>query len=212
MSAPPLTRRASLQRIGALAGAWALSRNQAEARRAGTPTPPTEQEKAAMARHAEAFMREFKVPGMSVSIACQGQMVYEAGFGLADTTTQEQVTPQHLFRIASVTKPITSSAIYTLVEEGKLRLNDRIFAPSGILGERYGHIAGPHLDEVTVHHLLTHTGGGWENDGQDPMFFQPQLNHEALIDWALRTHPLKHAPGEHYAYSNFGYCVLGRVI
>ena len=209
---PSLTRRASLQRLGALAGAWALSDHAAHARPSGSPTPPTEGEKAAMARYAAAFMGQFQVPGLSVAIACQGRLVYEAGFGVADTATQEKVTPQHLFRIASMTKPITSAAIYTLVEQGKLRLADRVFGRSGILAERYGNIAGPHLGEVTVHHLLTHTGGGWENDDADPMFFQLQLNHEALIDWVLRTHPLKHAPGEHYAYSNFGYCVLGRVI
>jgi len=46
----------------------------------------------------------------------------------------------------------------------------------------------------------------------DPMFRQPSMNHRELITWALREQPLQFEPGTHYAYSNFGYCILGRVI
>src|SRR5262249_5932535 len=59
---------------------------------------------------------------------------------------------------------------------------------------------------------LTHTAGGWSNHGNDPMFAHPQMNHRELIAWTLKNHPLEHEPGTHYAYSNFGYCLLGRVL
>src|SRR5262249_37060823 len=60
--------------------------------------------------------------------------------------------------------------------------------------------------------LLTHTAGGWDNSKNDPMFSHPELNHAQLIERTLRERPLDHVPGEVFAYSNFGYCLLGRVI
>jgi len=209
-----MNRRTSLKRFGALAGALAFRAVGGEARATGSGLPhvPTEAEAQAMENHVHPFMKQFKVPGLSVAIALSGHTVYRNGFGFADRTTHEKVTPASMFRIASVTKPITSVAIHTLVEQGKLRLTDHVFGPTGILKARYGHIHRPHLDKITVHHLLTHTGGGWQNDGNDPMFLHPEMNHEQLITWTLENQPLTNAPGLHYAYSNFGYCVLGRVI
>ena len=50
------------------------------------------------------------------------------------------------------------------------------------------------------------------NDGTDPIFRNPRMSHKELITWAIEDVALTHPPGEHYAYSNFGYCILGRVI
>lgn len=72
--------------------------------------------------------------------------------------------------------------------------------------------SGSRVAEITVEHLLTHTAGGWTNDGNDPMFRAPTLGHAQLIATTLRTQPLSTAPGTAYAHSNFGYCLLGRVI
>ncbi|MGH7869222.1 MAG: serine hydrolase domain-containing protein [Candidatus Dormibacteraceae bacterium] len=68
------------------------------------------------------------------------------------------------------------------------------------------------MEDVTVEHLLTHTAGGWQNDRADPMFSHPAMDHQQLISWTLAHQALTHPPGQQYAYSNFGYCVLGRVI
>jgi CubicO group peptidase (beta-lactamase class C family) len=68
------------------------------------------------------------------------------------------------------------------------------------------------VEEITIDHLLTHTSGGWDNSSDDPMFENQGMDHAQLITWTLDTKPLKNPPGTHYAYSNFGYCVLGRVI
>ncbi|HEX4349447.1 MAG TPA: serine hydrolase domain-containing protein, partial [Verrucomicrobiae bacterium] len=56
--------------------------------------------------------------------------------------------------------------------------------------------------------------GGWDNSGKaiDPMFYRPKWNHRELITWTLHNLPLENEPGTHYAYSNFGFCLLGRVI
>jgi CubicO group peptidase (beta-lactamase class C family) len=71
---------------------------------------------------------------------------------------------------------------------------------------------GSQIGDITIEHLLTHTSGGWPNDRTDPMMRQPELDHAALISTTLRRQPLANPPGEAFAYSNFGYCVLGRVI
>ena len=165
-----------------------------------------------MAGIARKFLDEHKVPGLSVAIARHGQFVYREAFGFADKATAEKTTPTHRFRIASISKPITSVAIFTLIEQGKLKLDDLVFGPDAILGFDYGKNYPERVLKITLRHLLTHTGGGWTNDGNDPMFRKPAYHHRELITWALANQPLPHAPGEHYAYSNFGYCILGRVI
>ena len=63
-----------------------------------------------------------------------------------------------------------------------------------------------------MQHLLEHSAGGWTNDNADPMFQQPGLSQVDLISWTLDNAPLTSDPGINYAYSNFGYCLLGRII
>jgi CubicO group peptidase (beta-lactamase class C family) len=118
----------------------------------------------------------------------------------------------NLFRIASVSKPITSAAAFSLIEKGDLRTEDTIFGERGLLGTRYGRQPyGQGIEQITIDHLLTHTSGGWDL-WNDPMFFNPQMDQAELISWALNTVPLKNPPGKVFAYSNFGYCLLGRVL
>jgi CubicO group peptidase (beta-lactamase class C family) len=108
---------------------------------------------------------------------------------------------------------ITSAAIFTLVEQDRVKLSDRVFGHGALLGTDYGQPPYSNgINEITVEQLLTHTSGGWTNDNRDPMFSHPAMNHAELITWTLANRPLDNPPGQHYAYSNFGYCVLGRVI
>jgi CubicO group peptidase (beta-lactamase class C family) len=159
------------------------------------------------------LVEDFRLPGLSVAMARDGKMVFERGYGWADRDGAEKVTPQHRFRIASISKPITSVALFTLLEAGHLRLDDRVFGASGLLGSDFGGPPyTPHIEEIRVVHLMTHTCGGWTNDGKDPMFRHPEMKHAELIRWTLANQPLLNIPGEKYAYSNFGYCLLGRVI
>jgi CubicO group peptidase (beta-lactamase class C family) len=179
----------------------------------GEAAEPTPAERAAMATSARAFMATYAVPGFSVAIGHSGRIIYQDAFGLADRDKNEPLTPMHLFRIASVTKPITSTAIFGLIEQDRLRLDERIFGAGGVLGTEFGGPPyKPGVDEITIEHLLTHTGGGWNNTHDDPMFMNLGMNHAQLIKWVLRNRPLDHPPGQAYAYSNFGYCLLGRVI
>jgi CubicO group peptidase (beta-lactamase class C family) len=216
-----LSRRQALQRIAQAAGIASFAGLVSPAKLLLAANPqgpradlPTGQENAAMFRLGRAFMAQFFAPALSVAIVRDSKFVYERPFGMADDKQQQhtECSNTSLFRIASVTKPITSVAIFTLLEQGKLNLNDKVFGPSGILAEDFGKTFKQYVTDVTVDHLLTHTSGGWPNDDTDPMFKNNSWDHKKLITDAIATIPLTYQPGTHWAYSNFGYCVLGRVI
>lgn len=159
------------------------------------------------------FMDDYEVPGLSIAISKGGRLVFAAGFGTADKSTGQQVNTNHRFRIASLSKPITSIAIHKLIQQKRLAYEMPVFGPQSILGTEYG--TQPYSDavkQITLEHLLTHTVGGWGNKGRDPMFMHPEFSHDELISWTLDNQPLTKPPGREYAYSNFGYCVLGRII
>jgi CubicO group peptidase (beta-lactamase class C family) len=200
----PESRRAFLRfAAGAMTVRW-------EAAAADTPSP---EERAGMEGVASAFMSAHLVPGLSVAVARDGELLYERGFGFADRDKNERVMPPHLFRIASVSKPITSVTLFRLMEDKRLTLEDTVFGPRGILGDGFGKTPYKRwVEEIRIKHLLTHTCGGWQNDGADPMFRNPEMNHKQLIAWAIDKVALGYPPGEHYAYSNFGFCILGRVV
>lgn len=174
---------------------------------------PTGQQHVQMANLGRDFRQQFFAPALSVAIVRDSRFVFEVPFGVADSQNHTQCTNDSLFRIASVTKPITSVAIFTLIEQGKLNLTDKVFGPGAVLGNDYGKPPyKQYVTDVTVDNLLTHTSGGWPNDSTDPMFRFNSWDHAKLIAWTLVNLPLTYPPGQHWAYSNFGYCVLGRVI
>jgi CubicO group peptidase (beta-lactamase class C family) len=162
---------------------------------------------------AVSFMQSYDVPALGIAVVHRGRLVYQDAFGFADTAAQERLTPKHRFRIASLSKPITSVAVLTLVEQGLLSLDDRPFDSRGMLRATFGIAKDiPFLDQITIDHLLTHTSGAWPNTVADPMFQRPELDHRELIAWTLRTQAPTRSPGETFAYSNFGYCLLGRIV
>ncbi|MFN0078937.1 MAG: serine hydrolase domain-containing protein [Prosthecobacter sp.] len=161
---------------------------------------------------AEGFLHEHGIQGLSIAYGRDGTVEFEHGYGFADTDGKEAVTPEHRFRIASVSKPITATAVMMSVEKGQLKLDDKVFGPQSVLGDAYGSKLPESVLAITIDHLLTHTSGGWANDKNDPMFKNAAMKHDELIAWTLANQKQTHKPGEHYAYSNFGYCVLGRVL
>src|SRR5580700_1693029 len=170
------------------------------------------------------FMLKYRPPGAALAVSKDGRLVYARGFGFADVERQEPARPLSLFRIASISKPFTSTAVFQLVQQGRLRLDDKVFA---ILKLQPFLERGARLDErihaITVHHCLQHTAG-WDRDkGFDPMgaAAAEEVAHALGVPLPIRPEhiirytmgrPLDWNPGTKYAYSNFGYCVLGRVI
>ncbi len=206
-----VTRRNLLRNLGVTAAAASvpIPRVFAQAQYGGS----NGQERGEMGRIAGEFRRQFSVPATSIAISRDGRFVYDQAVGMADRQHLTQASQDSLFRIASITKPITSVTIFSLMEQGKLKLTDKVFGPAGILGIKYGKPPyKQYVADITVDHLLTHTEGGWPNDDNDPMMHNDGWDQTKLITETIANNPLANPPGTHWAYSNFGYCVLGRVI
>lgn len=176
---------------------------------------------ASVEKTVKSFMRKWSIAGASISISVDGRLVYAHGFGYADTTTREEVQPYHKFRIASISKLITGIAVMSLVEEGKLSLNDRVFGPDAILSDTwFSNPRDKRVYGITVGHLLSHEGG-WTQRWGDQMFMpviiaenmgvKPPADTRTIIRYALDKR-LHFTPGTGRAYSNLGYSILGLVI
>jgi CubicO group peptidase (beta-lactamase class C family) len=169
------------------------------------------------------MMREFmvsnKVSAGSLAITYNGRLVFARGYtwSKADLPATE---PTSLFRIASLSKPVTSAGIIKLVEENQLGLDDK-FIDILPYGTAAGQTMDPNLGKVTILHLLEHLGG-WDRDTAfDPMFADKKISKTlgkplpvttADIITFMNGQSLQYEPGTKFAYSNYGYCLLGRVI
>ena len=168
------------------------------------------------------FLARHGIPGAAVAVAKDGRLVYARGFGLADIEANEPVQPTSRFRVASVSKPITGVIAMRLVEDGLLDLDASAFGYLPDLPAPTGATEDDRLADITVRDLLRHSGG-WDRDGTgyDPMFdlvdianamgTDPPADVETVVRY-MRGRPLDFTPGARYAYSNFGYAVLGRVL
>ncbi|TWT89441.1 serine hydrolase [Stieleria varia] len=173
-------------------------------------------------RSMKEFLAEHRVPGASIAVTHHGKVVFARGYGYADIAKREQVEPESLFRIASISKPITAVAILQLVEHGKLKLEDKVFDVLDYEDAiaKADHFE-PRLRDITIEHLLQHRGG-WDRDQSFDAMFQsvrfaeqvgvaPPADQTTVIT-AMLSQKLDFDPGERYAYSNLGYCMLGQVI
>lgn len=168
---------------------------------------------AGMDQAVTAFMSKYAIPGLSLAITQNENLVYVKAYGKSDVEAGLNAAPHDLYRLASLSKQITSITIMKLLDSGKIHMTDKVFGAGGILGTVYGtQPYGTNITNITVGELLHHTAGGWPNDGSDPMFTNPTLTAGQLISLTLDNRPLLTTPGTTYAYSNFGYCILGRVI
>ena len=167
------------------------------------------------------FVAEHKLPGAQLAIGRNGNVFYSRGFGYADVDAKFPLQPEHRFRIASISKSITAVAVVKLAAEGRLRLDERIV---DVLGTKFPFTANPtdlRLRQITIQHLLNHSAGWDRTESFDPMFRSPEICAELQcpapagpVDTMqyMWTRPLQFDPGTKYVYSNFGYCVLGRII
>jgi CubicO group peptidase (beta-lactamase class C family) len=154
----------------------------------------------------------YGIPGAQVAITRNNKIVYLESFGQADIDAEIAVDDNLLFRIGSISKPITLTAISKLVADGQLSLDDHVFGPSSILGTVYGTLPYDSEEEsITIEHLIEHTAG-FTNSPFDIMFDDNALTQADLISKVLDERSLAYSPGSTYAFSNFGYSLLGRII
>ncbi|MDQ8024004.1 MAG: serine hydrolase domain-containing protein [Moraxellaceae bacterium] len=172
------------------------------------------------------FIRDRQIPAANLVVRYKGTVVLERGYGWQDSACKTKMGYGGSFRLASLTKMLTNAQVYALEREGKLRLSDPVFCVSGqsrcILTVPGLVNVDPRLAQVTVQHLLDHTGGlnasisG--NPTDDVRLVATNLGvpsppaRNDIIRHHLSNRTLDFAPGTQQHYSNFGYVVLGGVI
>jgi CubicO group peptidase (beta-lactamase class C family) len=143
-------------------------------------------------------------PSLSLSVVKDGRLVFAKPYGSSDGTAEAHVSS--LYRVASVSKTVTSAAINKLIDQGKLNLDSKVFGPGAVLEELYGtlpYTAG--VPNITIKHLLTHTSG----IGDNQVMWDPAAT-TAQVMAAVVNGPMN-GQGT-FAYSNINFYVLGRVI
>jgi len=155
----------------------------------------------------ERALRTFEVPGAAVLVVKDGQIVTAKGFGVRRLGELAPVTPRTLFGIASNTKAFTAAAMAMLVDEGKVRWDDRVIdhLPEFQMSDPYV------TREMRVRDLFTHRSGLGLGAG-DLMYFPPSDLGRAEIVRRLRFVPLAHSFRERYDYDNILYIVAGELI
>lgn len=168
------------------------------------------------------FFKSWSIVGASVAIMHNGSLKFAKGYGRVDQVGHNIVQPTNTFRVASISKLITAISIMKLVDGGKLKLSDKVFGAQGIFDDKtFQSLPDYRMYHITVEHLLRHSSGWSLLTFGDPMFKQRYIASELglqspptlddIIKFVL-SNRLPYAPGTRYEYSNFGYCLLGRVI
>jgi CubicO group peptidase (beta-lactamase class C family) len=148
------------------------------------------------------------VPGAAWGIVIDGQLAHTGVTGYRDVPSKAPVTPDSVFRIASMTKSFTAIAILKLRDEGKLSLDD----PAEKYVPEMKALVYPTSDapKITIRHLLSHAEGFPEdNPWGDQQLADTDEQLSAMIRAGI---PFSNAPGVAYEYSNFGFAILGRIV
>jgi CubicO group peptidase (beta-lactamase class C family) len=155
-------------------------------------------------RWLEFQMRQSEQPGVAFAVAHEGRIVLDEALGHADLATGEMLTPRHRLRVASHSKSFTAAAVMRLVEQGKLRLDDRVGT----------HVEGlhPQVAKVTLTQLLSHSAG-LTRDGEDAGQWVDRRPFLSLGELrAALAEPLAIEANTRFKYSNHGYGLVGLVI
>lgn len=162
----------------------------------------------AIDRQFEDFQRDTPTPGLVYGVVAEGRLVHVRGFGVQDLTAKRPVTPDTLFRIASMTKAFTALSILSLRDAGKLSLDDLAekYVPE-MRGWKYPTSDSP---RIRIRDLLSHVAGfvtddPW-GDRQTPM---PEAEFTRLLRTGV---PFSRVPDTAHEYSNFGYALLGHIV
>ncbi len=155
--------------------------------------------------YVESRMEKAHIPGLSIAVVREGNLIKARGYGLANIELGVPATEHTVYQYASITKPFTAAAILLLQQDGKLKLTD-------LLIDLLPKI--PHAwSNITVRHLLTHTSG-IKSYTSLPVFtdhLRKDYTQEEVIH-VVSGFPLESSPGEKFAYNNSGYYLLGMII
>jgi len=144
--------------------------------------------------------------GAVALVVKNGKVLYRKAFGMANMELGVKMKPENVFRIGSITKQFTASAILKLRDEGKLSLDDDI--------TKYIADYPTHGHQITIKHLLTHTSGIKSYTGMDTWDAEVRKKDFTpleLIDF-FKDQPMDFDPGEEWRYNNSAYFILGHII
>jgi CubicO group peptidase (beta-lactamase class C family) len=154
------------------------------------------------------FAKSARVPGIAYGVLIDGQLVHTGSVGVRELVNRTPITPDTVFRIASMTKSFTALCILKLRDEGKLSLDDPVekYVPE-LANLKYPTSDSPKL---TIRHLLSHSEGFPEdNPWGDQQLAVSEDQFTAMLKGGI---PFSNAPGVAYEYSNYGFAILGRVV
>jgi CubicO group peptidase (beta-lactamase class C family) len=143
----------------------------------------------------------FDLPGLSLAVVKNGQLIKAEGYGLADKDRKVPAARDTVYKIGSVGKQFIATGIVLLEHEKRLSLNDRI--------SKYLDNTPSSWSPITIRHLLTHTSGLVR---ESPAFTPFKNLSEADLIRAVHSVPLRFAPGAKWEYSNTGYVALAEII
>src|ERR1039458_1292844 len=113
-------------------------------------------------------MKNMRIPGLSLAVVKNGRLIKSAGYGLSNVETATPATPATAYKVASLSKPIIATAVMLLVQQGKLRLDDKV--------ARYLSGSPSSWQSITLRHLLTHTSGV----PRDPADYHPYQEQQPM--------------------------------
>jgi CubicO group peptidase (beta-lactamase class C family) len=154
------------------------------------------------------FIQRLQPPGAVLGVVIDGELVWVKAAGVREKTNNAPVTPETVFRIASMTKSFTAMSILKLRDEGKLSLDD----PVAKYVPEFARLSYPTTDSpvITIRHLLTHSEGFPEdNPWGDRQLAQSD---ETLRSWLRAGIPFSNSPGTAFEYSNYGFAILGQIV
>lgn len=149
------------------------------------------------------FMDENKVPGMSAAVAIDGKIIWSEGFGYADLENGVPATKHTRFRIASISKPITSAALALLYEKGSINIDEPI--------QKYIRDFPPKRWDITIRMLASHQAGVRAYLGNE---FLNNKHFDSVAEGVdiFRNDTLIFKPGTDYSYTSYGYNLLSEII
>jgi serine beta-lactamase-like protein LACTB len=166
------------------------------------------EKRAEIEKAVSSFMSANSVPGIGVAVVLEGELSWSAGFGMADLENFAPATSATLFRLGSISKSLTATAVLRLWERGKLDLDAPVqkYCPSFPQKE----------SPITSRQLLGHLGGirHYHDDGKGDIP-QDSARHFATMEESLQifaNDPLVAKPGTEFNYSTYGYTLLGCVL
>lgn len=143
-------------------------------------------------------------PGVATCLICNGKILLEKGYGLADLQTKENNTSDTNFRMASVSKQFTAMCILMLTEKKALALNDSL--------NKFFSDLPASIRQITVHQLLNHTSGIVDYELFIPPGQQKQILDNNVLQLIKQNGFVYFSPGKKFKYSNTGYCLLALIV